>query len=265
MSEIRAEVTIDRPLAQCTDQESTRYALSAVQIVPSSEKGKVWAAACDSRILALTKQEGRTDGPHLLPGQFAKPNGKGKTFASLNGQWTVSGKNAKGIPDGKPARLAPETEGRFPRTEDVVPECNGGDMVIGIDAALLANLATAIGDNGKVELIIRGPNDAIAVMGTHGIGVAMPVSVNGQHETYSAAAARVRGEYNAMREAYRNDVTDDRLGTLGTRAMIAASTPAAVEPVAPPEVIADPIPAVVETVAPVELPPVAEEPIEVWF
>jgi hypothetical protein len=194
---IRAELELTRPLAQCCDAQSTRYALSAVQVTPA-DAGNVWCAACDSRVLALVKQKGTADGPHLLPGEFAKPVARGTVCASLNGQWTISGRNARGLPDGKAARLVSEGEGRFPRAADVLPDVVGC-VQVGISGALLANLAKAIG-NESGEFVLFIPLDgeslavkgAIGVKGEHGIGVIMPVSVGEPSVNQNEYAATVK-------------------------------------------------------------------------
>lgn len=206
-TEIRAEVMIDRPLTQCTDQEATRYALASVHVTPSQHDGKVWLAACDSRVLALTLADGRTDAPHLLPGKMAKPHGKSVTRAQLNGVWRSESGHViaeRFRPDGKKLMEDTESEGRFPRTVDVLPAAQSGDVVISLNAELLANLAKAIGDNGRdVTLIIRDGVSAVAVHGKHGIGVAMPLSLgSGKHEHN---AENVRTSYNATRDEFRTD------------------------------------------------------------
>lgn len=250
MSEIRAELTIDRPLSQCCDAIGKRYALSAVHVAPSSESGMVWASACDSKILAVVKQPGMTDVPHLLPGQFAKPAGKGKTVASLNGVWTVSGKNARGVDDGKPARIAAETEGRFPATEHVLPAVDSGCTVLSLDAELLANLAKAISDDGKVFLLIKSPEDSIAVSGSHGIGVIMPASIASQNQTHEQAAVRVRDAYNEQRDAYCADLIAAKSGKVAAPPVAEATPDAMPEPAVEPESDSTPEPIQAVEVAP---------------
>lgn len=207
-SAITHAIRIETDLSAATDQESTRYALNNVQILPCPrDPDHVYAMACDSRILAIVQAEGKTDGnPVLMPAKHAKPKrGKGATYTSLNGEWRTSTTKRHTLPKGREidsaAVAAMETvavsavnpePGRFPNVAAVIPDDLSGAVVVTLNATLLANLAAAINRPGAqmdntLTLILRpaapvvenGPREVtepVCVTGGAGFGLIMPVA-----------------------------------------------------------------------------------------
>lgn len=181
MSDIRATVTIDRPLSPCCDVTATRYALSAIRVLPRDDES-VFCFATDGKILAIAAQRGNASAPCLLPSSLAKVSSKTSSRALLNGTWNAETGRMIGDKfraDGSPARSASEPEGRFPNASYILPIVEENNRVVSIDAHLLKKLADAIGDNGRINLILSDdPAKPIAVDGEHGIGVIMPLSTD---------------------------------------------------------------------------------------
>lgn len=219
-TEITHAIRIETDLSAATDQESTRYALNNVQILPCPrDPDHVYAIACDSRILAIVQAEGKTDGnPVLMPAKHSKPKrGKAATYTTLNGEWRTSTTKKHNLPKGRDidsaAVAAMETvavsaidtnPGRFPNVAAVIPDDLSGAVVVTLDARLLANLAAALNPTasdigGKLTLIMRpdapvvenGPRevtDAVCVTGGAGFGLIMPLA--GEKPTTNARGGK---------------------------------------------------------------------------
>lgn len=194
MSKISHSVTPRTKIDACCDPASSRYALGAVEIIPSQEKGEVYCSATDGRVATIAIADGEADGAALLPAKLAKP---GK-LVSLNGRWECNGK------------VANATEGRFPRIEDVLPAPTAPypDMAeyttVVLKGPQLKAIADAIaGELGTLTLFVprngkKGYVDsAIAVVAANGLGVVMPTVPDNTWEDYDTR----RKAYTEARKA----------------------------------------------------------------
>jgi len=205
---IRCVLSLQRPVAT-VDPSSTRYSLGSALITPATE-GRVYVTGCDGRAMSVTLTDGEClDGKeHFAPAEVVAKVGKKGKRAELNGQWLVDNKT-----------LVAPTEGRYPKTSEVLPSFENRKpmMVINLDAELLANVQKSIGgeDRKGLTLIFIDGESAVAVEGQHGIGVVMPLSYRERSETYDDATARQveryeakRKEYVAAREGRDNSISD---------------------------------------------------------
>jgi len=194
-------VTKTRIAAAC-DEESTRYALGSVQAVPAG-KDRVWLTATDGRCFAAVETDGTLDdGPELIPAKVFPtrkahfPKCIPAALDRTNGVW----KNNRKTPT-----IAEPSDGRFPKTADVVKDITEVDAserrTVTIDAKLLLNIQEALSDNDSPEkecvtLLLSDNNEnSIGIVGNAGIGVLMPCSGGdkagekwiAQRESYLAA------------------------------------------------------------------------------
>jgi hypothetical protein len=194
MSAISHTVTPQTKIDACCDAASSRYALGAVHILPSAHKGEVYCAATDGRVATVALASGTAEGEALLPMKLSKP---GKP-AHLNGRWECNGKVANTV------------EGRFPRMGDVLPEVPPCELssysVLRIKGEQLKRIADAIGEESYITLFVppngeKGHVDKpIAMRGTHGIAVAMPIVAEAQHDAAT---------YETIRKAYQKACADN--------------------------------------------------------
>lgn len=233
-SPISVRITPTIKLLQCTDQESSRYALSALQIVPILEteqvqlgidsKGqpttetqpanRVYAIACDSRSLAIVQQPGLAADIALLPAKLADPaKAKHVKTVSLNGQWQADTTSIKTQETASVTK--PICEGRFPRVTDVIPRSDYSSIVIRLDAKILANLAAALtNDESKgIDLIIPTTTkdgrvvfseDPVAVQGANGFGVIMPLGREGASDAVAQTRDAV-DRFETARKAFSDN------------------------------------------------------------
>ena len=83
-----------------SDTESSRYALSAIQVVPSDEDGKVWLTATDGRILAAVQTEGVVNQRRLMPIAVVKTTKSQRSqglTVERNGRWEAATRNRTGV------------------------------------------------------------------------------------------------------------------------------------------------------------------------
>ena len=132
----------------CCDLESTRYALSGVQVKKNCDGA--WLAATDGRCLIVTHAEvddvsnipedGIVVSAKAWPTKPVKKSVKGDNRPFLevdteNGEWKNS--DDKIGKDGI-------CEGRFPKIVQVIPRFDGNSVVVTMDAGLLAKVAEAL-------------------------------------------------------------------------------------------------------------------------
>jgi hypothetical protein len=235
-SPISVSVNPTVKLLQCTDQESSRYALSAVQIVPILETeqvqigidsagspvtetqpaNRVYAVTCDSKTLVVVQQPGIAADIALLPGSLSGPaKAKHAKTVQLNGQWESQTTHVKTLETTSVTK--PVCKGRFPRVQDVLPRLNYTSIVVRLDAKLLANMAAALtNDELKgVDLIIDTVNkdgrvvfseSPIAVCGVNGFGVIMPLGMEGTDGAAEHAEAAV-DKYESDRKAFTDNMS----------------------------------------------------------
>ena len=208
-SPITVRVNPTVKLAQCCDNESSRYALAGVLVEPiigieettigtnvdqspivkTEPLNEVYAIATDSRCLAITRQPGLAVESAIMPGRFATPakkTSKAKSV-SLNGEWRCDETHRKNHTT--ESMSLPIVEGRFPRYQDVLPDPRAGKTVsVRLDARILAKLSEALTDDNEhkgIDLIFQCVesdgstyigDDAIMVAGINGIGAIMPLS-----------------------------------------------------------------------------------------
>jgi hypothetical protein len=192
MSVVSHSVVPQTKIDACCDVKSTRYAMGAVEIIPSGNKSEVYCSATDGRVATVAVATGEAQGIALLPVKLAKP---GHTV-SLNGRWECNGK------------VASVVEGRFPRLEECFPEVPACELssysVLVLKGHQLKVMADAIGCEGELTLFVppnseKGyVNRPIAARGTYGIGVIMPtVASNDAQSTYET----MRKHYSEARRA----------------------------------------------------------------
>ncbi len=169
-------LNVDTRIDRCTDADSSRYALGGVRMVRESET-EATLYATDGKCLAVTKASAdHIDDsysivaipPKAIP---RRANSARKTYRrlSLNGRWENG--------DGKLCDMVDDC-GRFPNIGQIMPDVSAEDTLIHIDVNLLANLAESITDAGKplvLTLCVKDPQHAIGVIGSHGVGVIMPL------------------------------------------------------------------------------------------
>ena len=167
-----------------SDTESSRYALSAIQVVPSDEDGKVWLTATDGRILAAVETEGEVDQRRLMPVAVVKTTKSQRSqglTVERNGRWEAATRNRTGVK----IAVGDDVKGRFPRCEEIIPEVRNA-TVLHLDGNLLHNLYLALGgenDQRGITLFVPPADEktgivesAVAVLGEHGLGVIMPLN-----------------------------------------------------------------------------------------
>lgn len=185
MSDITHTLTPQTKLDACCDPGSARYALRAVEVIPSGEPGTVYCAASDGKVAVVIQVKGEAQGIALLPAKLAKL----RKPVTLNGRWECDGKVANPV------------EGRFPRMEDVLPAVPADDLANYVTVVLKGHQMKAIADSISEEGILTffiPPNGqkgyvdrAIACRGTHGLGVIMPTTPDkDEHEKYETLRQR---------------------------------------------------------------------------
>lgn len=240
-SPITVRVNPSLKLSQCTDQESSRYALAGVMVEPvlgtetipqgidangkpcnftDQPVSEVYVIATDSRCLAVTRQPGLAVDTAIMPGRFATPAKKTSVSksVSLNGQW-VSEETHRTKHTTESASQ-PIIEGRFPRYHDVLPDPRSGKTVsVRFDAAILAKLSEALTDteNKGIDLIFQCvesggsthiSDSPIMVAGANGIGAMMPCSRmdHSIHVPHSVRAERDHHESVNRYESYLSEL-----------------------------------------------------------
>jgi hypothetical protein len=214
MSDVTTHVRFETKFAKAVDVESTRYALSAAEVIPAGDGKTVYASATDSRQLSVVRCKGETDRRVLIPGAMLpnrKPTTRKPFTVSKNGRWETS--------DGKFTDR--ETEGRFPRVCDVIPEVSTETHIsLTLDVRYLSKIADATGATSLTMLVplpVENTYDKTAPKhcvtrtvcvlpnscdGDHadGFGVIMPLTgsdadfaaFNTKREAYAAAHDAVR-------------------------------------------------------------------------
>lgn len=187
MNESICKTTVPVALAQLTDDESSRYDLNCVRILPT--KTGVLCIACNGRAAAIVPRDGEASRPTLLPGDIlerAKARG-GAVGVTLTNEWRTANE------------FASESDGNFPRLTEILPTIDGNWHCLSFDAKFLATIADAIqGDDyeGQVSLMFHPayPTKILAVVARNGIGVVMPLNkppVENPRETFNQAVATV--------------------------------------------------------------------------
>lgn len=174
-SPVRARFRPMTSIAKCTDKESSRYALGAVQIAPVLETepahtieaphdgegpalgamtativqerpvAEVYAVATDSRILAVNRIPGMSAETYLCPATMATPAKNGHVkIAELNGEWRALSYKQKTKERAAVMADPVDPEMRFPRVADIVPHSFTNAFTVRLNAKLLATLADAI-------------------------------------------------------------------------------------------------------------------------
>lgn len=249
-SPITVRVNPSVKLSQCVDNESSRYALAGVMIEPiigmepvnvgidtdgksTTEMqpiNRVYVAATDSRVLAITIQEGIAVDTAIMPGSLATPpkkTSKAKTV-TLNGEWRADETHRK-------TRVVTSTvagmvEGGFPRYHDILPATPAVKTVsIRLDAIMLAKLAEAFAtdDERGIDLIFQTVTDEngqtyidedagpICVAGANGFGAIMPISRDSElggkpQDHHQASLERWNGWHDGLKDNRLMENTDER-------------------------------------------------------
>jgi hypothetical protein len=194
MSEVRAKVEIETEIAKCCDQESTRYSLSALQLVPATDT-EIYVTATNGRILAVNRCEGMTLGEQLIPGELVAkaPKGQAKRVEANGRLEVTTGRGAKL----KTVIGAAEVEGRFPMVAEVFPKIDSAEgwRTLTIRPAELIKLMGACSSFDQITLLIPPPrvplaeskdddvsqvDQAMPVWGDKGFGLVMPCTGDGK-------------------------------------------------------------------------------------
>jgi len=134
----------------------------------------VLATATNGKCLTVCPLEGTIDAPCLMPAG-AVPTVKAGGQVIGNGEWrTRTGKRVikERITEGA-------GEGRFPKILQVLRVKGHAARIIDLDPRLLASMGEALTseDSKGLSLVIpEDSGDPIRVIGTHGIGVLMPMA-----------------------------------------------------------------------------------------
>lgn len=208
-SPISVRVNSFNRISECTDQTSTRWSMTAVQLIPVCEQtevkvgidntGKpttelqptpeVYAVATDGRQLAITKLDGLATESQLCPASLLEPHKpRERKTLELNGQWKSSTVSLK---DQNTREVSSQmVEGRFPPVESVLPDITSDYVSVTIDVEILRQLVSAINqtdkkdDSSKVITLLLSVDDEkevcgpIGVVGNVGFGVIMPATTN---------------------------------------------------------------------------------------
>jgi len=218
-------VRMDIPtkIAACCADEAGRYAMTDVAVL-GLENERVLLAATDGRCMALveTGAEKINDPdasgliPTWVPRAFGKCNSDSpRALRLVNGEATslFSGGNTWVDDEGGSFREQHEG-GLFPPIDNIIPSVLTGVQQVTINVDLLVKLAKGLNspDHGAgLTLFIpitpgKQCDRAIAVIGSNGIGVAMPIQhsdgYHGRRDGYTIARQRALNAVGAVRPAH---------------------------------------------------------------
>jgi hypothetical protein len=191
------EVIVETAIQRCTDDGLSRYALSAVRVVPG--KRHPWLAATNGKSLAVRPAEGTVQKQCQFPGSLLNTKQRPLAVRRAGERWEAGNTFMESI------------DGRYPAIEKVAPDVSGR-MCLTIDARLLFDIArslTPAGMDPTVTLLLD-PDDsesAIAILAGangDGFGVLMPLARDGQRAS-EPEAQKCRDKFAAFASQFRAD------------------------------------------------------------
>lgn len=165
MSENKASINVSRNMrGLLTSGSNGRYPLDCVQVLPSQDG--VLAVASNGHAIAVTRFEGRTDAPRLMPGALLPRKGVSTWIEYRDNIWR------RGV------QRADAREGRFPPWQECLVDPDQPLVVVRINAKSLRAIARSIDNDENVVLLIpavegRTALDGIGVLGKDGVGMLM--------------------------------------------------------------------------------------------
>lgn len=165
------DILIETAVWSCADEESARYALSGLKVIPRSGGG-AWVIATDGRCCSITPVKGVCDEVSLMPASLVKKQiPVNVSFAG--GEWRTS----KG-------RVAEPVDGKFPDIGKMFAEkftSIDGQFEETFNPSLLLKVRDAIQEKSEAaaRTFTADSESPIAILAGDGFGMLMPMNADG--------------------------------------------------------------------------------------
>lgn len=166
-------------LLQSAGTENNRFTLTGVGLARLDPTTAV-AAATNGRVLCLTLvpaelPAAKKDRVTIVPQEVIQGAKRGDAVVAFDGEWrreATPGTKEKTV-------VAPALEGDFPTFLDILPTLDDSYKAIGVNAGLLARLATSLSPEQVVTIFVGQAHRAIVVVGEdRSAGLCMPCNTD---------------------------------------------------------------------------------------